>query len=123
MTQRSPCPPRGVYTPVTAFFSPDESLDIDALQSHVIRLAKGGVVGLVIQGSNGEAPHLTHEERATVISIARKTLDSNGFEKVVIIAGCGVQSTRETVQLCTEAKAAGAQWALVLSPSYWGITR
>jgi 4-hydroxy-2-oxoglutarate aldolase len=119
--QHSIAPPRGIYTPVTAFFLADESLDTDALQSHILRLAAAGVRGLVIHGSNGEAPHLTHAERTTVISTVRKTLVSNGFQHIVIIAGCGAQSTRETVQLCTEAEAAGAQWALILSPSYWSM--
>lgn len=112
-------PPSGVYTPLTAFFNKDESLDLAALKKHIIRLAQGGVTGLVVQGSNGEAPHLTHEERILVIQTVRTTLDNLGYEKTVIIAGCGAQSTIETVQLCKEAKEAGAGFALVLSPSYW----
>lgn len=78
------------------------------------------MVGLVIQGSNGEAPHLLHSERQTVISTALEVLKQHGKPEAVIIAGCGVQSTRETLQLCREAEAAGAHYALVLSPSYWG---
>ena len=111
-------PPRGVYVPVVAFFHPDESLDIDALEQHVLRLGRSGATGLVIQGSNGEAPHLTHEERALIISVVVDLLKKNGLE-LAVIAGCGAQSTRETIQLCKEAKEAGAGWALVLSPSYW----
>ncbi|KAG4442363.1 hypothetical protein IFR05_002141 [Cadophora sp. M221] len=113
------CPPRGVYSPVVAFFNEDESLDLDALKQHVTRLAQAGVAGLVIQGSNGEAPHLLHSERQEVIAVASKVLKEHGKEGAVIIAGCGAQSTRETVQLCNEAKVSGADFALVLSPSYW----
>ncbi|KAH6676654.1 hypothetical protein B0J14DRAFT_358604 [Halenospora varia] len=112
-------PPRGVYAPVVAFFHEDESLDLEALKAHVTRLAKGGVAGLVIQGSNGEAPHLLHSERQEVIATAAGVLKEYGQPNAVIIAGCGAQSTRETVQLCKEAKESGAQFALVLSPSYW----
>jgi len=36
-----------------------------------------------------------------------------------VIAGTGAQSTRETIQLCKEAKAAGATFALVLTPCTW----
>jgi 4-hydroxy-2-oxoglutarate aldolase len=114
------CPPRGIYAPVVAFFHEDESLDLDALKLHVTRLAKAGVAGLVIQGSNGEAPHLLHSERQQVISTALATLKQQGRDDAVILAGCGAQSTRETIQLCTEAKDAGADYALVLAPSYWG---
>jgi 4-hydroxy-2-oxoglutarate aldolase len=115
-----PAPPRGVYAPVVAFFHEDETLDLEALKAHVTRLAKAGVSGLVIQGSNGEAPHLLHSERQEVISTALETLNRHGKPGGVIIAGCGAQSTRETLQLCREAKEAGAHYALVLSPSYWG---
>lgn len=111
--------PRGIYTPVTVFFHEDETIDWSALQSHILRLAAGGVTGLVISGSNGEAVHLSQAERREVIQYARKTLDHNGFEAVVIIAGCGASSTRETKQLCKEASQSGAAWALVLPPSYW----
>ncbi|KAI1484922.1 hypothetical protein F5X96DRAFT_662194 [Biscogniauxia mediterranea] len=115
----STCPPRGVYAPVVAFFHEDETLDLDALQKHVTRLAQAGVAGLVIQGSNGEAPHLDHSERKQVISTALATLKQYGKPDAVIIAGCGAQSTRETIQLCQEASESGAHFALVLSPSYW----
>ncbi|KAH7140190.1 hypothetical protein B0J13DRAFT_62349 [Dactylonectria estremocensis] len=113
------CPPRGVYAPVVAFFHEDETLDFEALRAHVTRLAKAGVAGLVIQGSNGEAPHLLHSERQQVIATAAAVLKENGVPGAVIIAGCGAQSTRETIQLCEEAKQAGADYALVLAPSYW----
>ncbi|KAF4614303.1 hypothetical protein G7Y89_g15435 [Cudoniella acicularis] len=113
------CPPRGVYTPVVAFFHENETLDLEALKAHITRLAKSGVAGLVIQGSNGEAPHLLHSERQEVIAVASAVLKEHGKRDAVIIAGCGAQSTRETIQLCKEAQEAGADFALILSPSYW----
>lgn len=54
-----------------------------------------------------------------VIRTTRKILDDNGFEKVIIIAGTGTQSTRETKALCKDAAEAGAHYALVLTPSTW----
>lgn len=113
------CPPRGVYAPVVAFFHEDETLDLQALEEHVTRLAKSELAGLVIQGSNGEAPHLLHSERQKVIATASAILKQHGKKDAVIIAGCGAQSTRETIQLCTEAEESGADFALILSPSYW----
>lgn len=119
MAPPAPAPPRGVYAPVVAFFNEDETLDLTALRAHVERLAQAGVAGLVIQGSNGEAPHLLHSERQEVIGVASNVLKEHGREGAVLIAGCGAQSTRETIQLCNEAKESGADYALVLSPSYW----
>jgi len=80
---------------------------------------QGGLTGILVQGSNGEAQHLSSDERKEAIRFTRKTLDENGFENVIIIAGTGVQSTRETKKLCVEACEAGAAYALVLTPSTW----
>lgn len=82
-------------------------------------LSKGGVTGILVQGSNGEAQHLSHDERKEAIRLTRKTLNENGFEDVVIIAGTGAQSTRETKKLCKDAAEAGAAYCLVLTPSVW----
>lgn len=115
-----PCPRRGVYVPAVAFFKEDETLDLEAMTAHLSCTAKAGVDGLVIQGSNGEAMHMDRPERQQVLRLARAVLDEHGKPGAAIIAGCGAQSTRETVQLCGEAAAAGADFALVLPPSYWG---
>jgi len=61
----------------------------------------------------------SHEERKQAISLTRKTLDENGFANVLVIAGTGAQSTRETKKLCVDAKDAGASHVLVLTPSTW----
>jgi dihydrodipicolinate synthase/N-acetylneuraminate lyase len=72
-----------------------------------------------VQGSNGEAVHLTNAERNLITHSTRAALDSAGFTAMPIIVGCGAQSTRETVQLCKEAAQAGGDYALVLPPSYY----
>jgi hypothetical protein len=77
------------------------------------------VTGILCQGSNGEAQHLTHEERSEVIRFTRRTLDDNGFQNTLVIAGTGGQSTRETKKLNEDAKAAGASHALILTPATW----
>ncbi|KAJ7637651.1 hypothetical protein DFH06DRAFT_1218793 [Mycena polygramma] len=112
-------PPPGYYVPAVLFFDENEEFDIPAIQSHVLRLAQGGVTGILVQGSNGEAQHLSHDERKEAIKLTRKTLDDNGFNNVLVIAGTGAQSTRETKKLCVDAKDAGASHVLVLTPSTW----
>ncbi|KAH9945227.1 dihydrodipicolinate synthetase [Epithele typhae] len=112
-------PPPGVYVPAVLFFDEAEELDVVAIKAHTLRLAQGGVTGILVQGSNGEAQHLSHEERKATISLTRATLDENGFQNVLIIAGTGGQSTRETRKLCVDAKEAGASHALVLTPGVW----
>ncbi|KAI5116558.1 hypothetical protein M0805_000469 [Coniferiporia weirii] len=118
-SSRSIPPPPGVYVPAVLFFDENDDLDIPFIKTHVLRLAEGGVTGILVQGSNGEAQHLSHAERSLALRTTRETLDANGFTNVIVIAGTGAQSTRETIQLCREAKEAGASYALVLTPSTW----
>ncbi|KAL8740424.1 MAG: hypothetical protein Q9190_006873 [Brigantiaea leucoxantha] len=110
----------GVYVPTVTFFNADtEDLDLQVIASHAIRLAQAGVAGLTTQGSNGEAVHLSHQERELVTKTTRNALDGAGFPFLPIIVGCGSQSTRETIELCREAMTAGGDYALVLPPSYY----
>ncbi|PPQ65288.1 hypothetical protein CVT26_000248 [Gymnopilus dilepis] len=112
-------PPSGYYVPAVLFFDENEEFDVPSIQAHILRLAKGGVTGILVQGSNGEAQHLSHEERKQAIALTRKTLDENGFKNTLVIAGTGAQSTRETKKLCVDAAEAGASHVLVLTPSTW----
>ena len=109
----------GVYVPTVAFFKRNEDLDLDTVRRHAVRLAKAGVAGIATQGSNGEAVHLTHQERKLVTRATRKVLSDEGFDSLPVIVGCGSQSTRETIELCREASSAGGDYALVLPPSYY----
>lgn len=110
----------GVYVPTMCFFDPDtEDLDVATIASHAVRLARAGVTGLATQGSNGEAVHLTHAERSLVTATTRKALNDAGYASMPIIVGCGTQSVRETILLCTEAWEAGGDYALVLPPAYY----
>ncbi|KAJ5750294.1 L-threo-3-deoxy-hexylosonate aldolase [Penicillium manginii] len=117
----SPTPLRpGVYAPTMTFFDPNsEDLDVPTIRRHAVRLAKAGLVGLVTMGSNGEAVHLTREERATVTRETRSALDEAGFQNVPVIAGASENSIRGTIDLCKEVAAAGGEYALIVPPSYY----
>ena len=111
----------GFYVPTVAFFEEEnEEVDLDATRKHAIRLAEAGVSGLVTHGSNGEAVHLSRDERRLINKATRESLDSIGRSDMPLIVGCGAQSTRECIQLCDDASKSGGQFALVLPPSYYG---
>ncbi len=107
--------PGGIYPPVPTFFAENEDLDLSTLRQHVSHLAQSGLAGYVVMGSNGEAVHLNADERLQVISTVREAAG----EQTVLIAGCGEQSTRATIANCRSAQEAGANFALVLPPSYF----
>ncbi|KAH8900689.1 aldolase [Thozetella sp. PMI_491] len=102
---------------LVTFFNEDESIDVESTKAHIERMAQGGITGLVLQGSNSEDPHLTHVERQTIIRTARAYLDHLGYPQVQLVIGCDAASVRETLSYITEAKEAGANFALVLPPS------
>ena len=93
-------------------------VDLESFTSHVVRLAKAGVQPL-ISGSMGEAIHLSHQERASLIKAARVALDHAGLVDVPIVAGTGTGSTRETIELCIEAAEAGADYTIVIASGYF----
>jgi 4-hydroxy-2-oxoglutarate aldolase len=110
----------GIYVPTVAFFSTTtDEVDVTTTASHTIRLARAGIAGIVTHGSNGEAVHLDHMERMLITRTTRDALDSIS-SGIPVIAGCGAQSTRETIQFCKEAASSGGSYALVLPPSYYG---
>lgn len=106
---------KGVYPPLPTFFDTHEELDISTYQQHIARLKREGIRGFVVMGSNGEAVHLSSDERTQVIRAAREAAGRDGL----IIAGCGEQSTRATIGNCERAAHAGADVALVLPPFYY----
>lgn len=110
----------GIYAPTMTFFDKEtEDLDIPTIKQHAVRLAKAGLVGLVTMGSNGEAVHLSPQEKITVTKATREALDEAGFKSVSVLQGCSESSVRGTVALCKEAASAGAEAALVLPPAYY----
>ncbi|KAK2728233.1 hypothetical protein CKAH01_11227 [Colletotrichum kahawae] len=112
--------PRGIYAASMSFFDETtERIDTQTQRQHTVRLSEAGIDGFVVMGSNGEAPHLSIEERTIIIRKTRNALDSIGKHQTPIIAGCSENSVRGTVHLCCEASRAGSDYALVLPPSYF----
>jgi L-threo-3-deoxy-hexylosonate aldolase len=110
----------GIYSPTMTFFDPEsEDLDLPTIARHSVRLAKAGLAGLVVMGSNGEAVHLSRAERSQVIRTTREALDDAGYRHIPVITGASEQSIRGTIELCKEGAAAGASYALLVPPSYF----
>src|SRR5882672_7226392 len=116
---RTPLRP-GIYSPTMTFFDPEtEDLDIPSIRKHAVRLAEAGLVGLVTMGSNGEAVHLSREEKMAITRATREALDEAGYRDVPVIVGASEHGIRLTIDLCKGSAAAGGEYVLLVPPSYY----
>ena len=93
-------------------FSSDGALDIDAAQSLARWLVAQGNEGLVVAGTTGEAPTLTHEEQIALVKAVAEATD------VPVIAGAGSNDRLAATELTEQVTAAGASAVLTVTPYY-----
>jgi 4-hydroxy-2-oxoglutarate aldolase len=74
---------------------------------------------VVIAGTNGEAVTLTVDEKATLLKMTRTIAVELGRPDLTITMGCSGQCTRDVVVETRLAKESGADFVLVLVPSYF----
>jgi 4-hydroxy-2-oxoglutarate aldolase len=105
----------GIFPAITTPYYSDGRVYLKKLEHNVDRYTKGPITGLVVIGSTGEAVMLNCEEQRQVLRIA---IDAAAPEKVMI-AGCGHESVRETVEVCEYAASLGYDAAMVRTPHYY----
>ena len=97
-------------TPMTA----DHAVDLDGAQALAAHLVAHGSGGLVVAGTTGESPTLTHAETVTLF---RAVVDAVG-DRATVIAGCGKNDTAATVELVHDATATRVHGILLVTPYY-----
>jgi 4-hydroxy-tetrahydrodipicolinate synthase len=90
------------------------ALDLEATERVIEFLIEGGVEGLVISGSTGEAATCSVEERRTLWKFAKERARG----RVPIIAGTGTNSTADSIALTRMAEELGLDGAMVVTPFY-----
>jgi 4-hydroxy-2-oxoglutarate aldolase len=103
---------KGIYPPLTTPFIDDE-VSFDKFLENLIKYEMKILSGYVLFGSNGESVFLTREEKLQLISTIRKHTNRK------IIAGTGLDSIKETISLTNDAAEAGADYALIITPSFF----
>jgi len=103
-----------VLTAMVTPFHEDHSLDLDGAQQLAIHLLEHGSDALVVAGSTGEAPTLTHREKVELFKAVVEVARGRGM----VVCGTGTYSTSETVELSREAEEAGADGLLLVTPYY-----
>jgi 4-hydroxy-2-oxoglutarate aldolase len=105
----------GVFTPIATPFTSNDTVDEKGLASNVKRWMTTPLSGLVVLGSNGEAPQLDDTEADRVVEIVRAGVP-NGRP---LIVGTGRESTKATIAATRRAADLGADAALVRTPSFF----
>ena len=103
-----------VITAMVTPFGPDGSLDTKRARSLASHLVEHGSDGLVISGTTGEAPTLSHDEKLALLD---NVIDEVG-ERAAVIAGTGTYDTAESVTLTRQASERGVDACLVVTPYY-----
>lgn len=106
---------KGALPPMITPFTKKGDLDLDAHRHNLKIWEEAGLAGYLVLGSNSEAAYLNEEEKLDLI---RATVAATSRERLVM-AGTGLESTRETIRLTNLAAEAGANCALLLTPNYY----
>jgi dihydrodipicolinate synthase/N-acetylneuraminate lyase len=109
-----PRPLRGIIPPMVTPLSDYDTLDVAGLERLIEHILGGGVHGLFILGTTGEAPSLSYRLRQELIE--RTCRQVNG--RVPVLVGITDTAFVESVRTAGLAAQAGAA-AVVLAPPYY----
>jgi 4-hydroxy-tetrahydrodipicolinate synthase len=103
-----------VVTAMVTPFRDDHGVDLDGAQELASYLLANGSDAVVVAGSTGESPTLTHAEKAELFKAVGQAVAGRGK----MLCGTGTYSTAETLELTQAAEDAGADGILVVTPYY-----
>ncbi len=103
-----------VLTAMVTPFRPDGSLDLDAATTLASWLVDQGNDGLVVNGTTGEAPTTSDDEKSELVRAVKAAVG----DRCKIVAGVGTNHTAHTLELARQAADAGADGLLVVTPYY-----
>ncbi|MFY9557128.1 MAG: dihydrodipicolinate synthase family protein [Blastocatellia bacterium] len=105
----------GILPPVTTPFNERGDVDYQALGSNILRYNDLGLAGYVALGSNGEAVHLSSDERRRVIETIKRAAKGSH----TIVGGVNELSTRAAIEASLAAAECGADAVLVATPYFY----
>ena len=95
-------------------FKDDLSIDWAGVEKLASHLVSTGHDGIVVNGTTGEAPTTSDEEKIEIIKVVRKAVAG----KAKVVAGAGNNETSHSVEQAEMAANAGADGLLVVTPYY-----
>jgi len=103
-----------VLTAMVTPFTAEGDVDLDAVQRLATYLVDHGNDGIVVSGTTGESPTTTTEEDGRTLAAVIEAVGG----RASVVAGVGTNDTRHSVELAEQAKKAGADGLLVVTPYY-----
>ena len=103
-----------VLTAMVTPFKADMSVDYGMAEKLALHLTANGSDGLVLHGTTGESPTLTHEEEYELYKVIVKAVKG----KAAVIAGTGSNSTATSIHSTKMAEKIGVDGAMIVVPYY-----
>ena len=108
-------PPFGrLLTAMVTPFKDDLSIDWAGVEKLASHLVSTGHDGIVVNGTTGEAPTTSDDEKIEIIKVVRSAVSG----RAKVIAGAGNNETTHSVEQAEMAAKAGADGLLVVTPYY-----
>lgn len=104
---------KGIYPALLTPFKEDGAIDFDMFGKNLTAQIEGGVHGLILAGSLGEASTLTTREKYDLL---RYAIDFVSGKDLPVILGIAEQSTAEAIKIAQKAEELGADGLMVLPP-------
>ncbi len=106
---------KGIFPALMIPFEESGKIKYDSLAEMLELLISNDVKGFYVNGSSGEFPTLTIEERIEILEFVKKAVG----DRAIIINHVGTTSTADSVRLAKHSKAAGADAVSSVPPFYY----
>ncbi|MEE9272091.1 MAG: 4-hydroxy-tetrahydrodipicolinate synthase [Robiginitomaculum sp.] len=104
----------GLYTAIITPFLADGQFDAPAFSRICKQQIDAGVDGIVVLGTTGESPTVSHSECEMIMAKAVEIIKG----QTTVIAGTGSNCTREAIELSRSAEKVGIDALLSVTPYY-----
>ena len=109
-----PTPFGRLLTAMVTPFKDDLTIDWAGVEKLASHLQSTGHDGIVVNGTTGEAPTTSDEEKLEIIKVVKRATGG----KVKVVAGAGNNETSHSIDQAEMAAQAGADGLLVVTPYY-----
>ncbi len=103
-----------VITAMVTPFNKNKEVDYDKVEELAKHLVNNGSDAIIIAGTTGESPTLTHEEELEILSTVKRAVAN----KAKVIFGAGSNSTDTAIEMTKRGEKEGADAILSVVPYY-----